>query len=120
LRLLPATVFYDRPLLQPCLQHRSPLKRDIAAQQVRADSMAAPDPFPKYMLAAWDSFCGEPDLALGELRRAISQNYCAYPQMEIDPLLAKIRTRPEFAEIRSLAIACQQHFLEHRKQRSSE
>jgi DNA-binding winged helix-turn-helix (wHTH) protein/TolB-like protein len=120
LRLLPSTPFYGRPLLEPCLQHRSLPKGDIAAQQVRADSMAAPDPFPKYVLAAWDSFCGEPDLALGELRRAISQNYCAYPQMETDPLLAKIRMRPEFAEIRSLGIACQQHFLEHRKQRSSQ
>jgi DNA-binding winged helix-turn-helix (wHTH) protein/TolB-like protein len=120
LKLLPATAFYGRPLLQPCLQHRSPPKGDIAAQQVRSDSMAAPDPFPKYVLAAWDSFCGEPDLALGELRRAISQNYCAYPQMETDPLLTKIRARPEFSEIRSLGIACQQHFLEHRKQRSPE
>ena len=80
--------------------------------------MAVHDPFPKYLLAAWDSFCGEPDLALGELRRAISQNYCAYPQMETDPLLTKIRAMPEFAEIRSSGIACQQRFLEHRKQGS--
>jgi hypothetical protein len=82
--------------------------------------MAGHDPLPKYMLAAWDSFCGQPVLAFRELRRAISQNYCAYPQMETDPLLAKIRAMPEFAEVRSLGIACQQHFLEHRKQRSSE
>ena len=120
LRLLPANAVYGQPLLRPCLQHRSLPKGDIAVQQVRADLMAAPDPFAKYLLAAWDSFCGEPDLALGELRRAISQNYCAYPQMETDPLLTKIRARPEFAEIRSLGIACQQHFLEHRKPRSSE
>ncbi|HET7105423.1 MAG TPA: winged helix-turn-helix domain-containing protein [Candidatus Acidoferrum sp.] len=120
LKLLPMTAFYGRPLLQPCLQHRSPSKGDIAALQVRSESMSAPDPFPKYVLAAWDSFCGEPGLAFPELRRAIEQNYCAYPQMEIDPLLAKIRAMPEFAEIRSLGIACQQHFLEHRRQRSSQ
>jgi hypothetical protein len=82
--------------------------------------MADHDPFPKYMLGAWDSLCGQPVLAFAEVRRAISQNYCAYPQMETDPLLAKIRSMPEFAEIRSLGIACQQHFLEHRKQRRSE
>jgi hypothetical protein len=82
--------------------------------------MAGPDPFPKYALAAWDSFCGEPEFAFRELRRAIEQNYCAYPQMETDPLLAKVRAMPEFGEIRSLGIACQQHFLEHRKQRSPE
>jgi hypothetical protein len=53
------------------------------------------------------------------LRRAIEQDYCAYPQMETDPLLAKVRAMPEFAEMRSLGIACQRRFLEHRKQNSS-
>jgi TolB-like protein/predicted Ser/Thr protein kinase len=120
LKSLPTTAFYGRPLLEPCLQHRPLAKAGDTEQQVRSASMAGHDPFPKYMLAAWDSFCGQPVLAFRELRRAISQNYCAYPQMETDPLLAKIRAMPEFAEIRSSGIACQQHFLEHRKERNSE
>jgi tetratricopeptide (TPR) repeat protein len=120
LKSLPTTPVYGRPLLEPCLQHRPPAKEDLAAQRVRSELMAHDDPFPKYLLAAWDSFCGQPEFAFRELRRAISQNYCAYPQMETDPLLAKVRAMPEFAEIRSLGIACQQHFLEHRKQRRSE
>jgi hypothetical protein len=82
--------------------------------------MANHDPFPKYVLGAWDSFCGQPVFAFSELRRAILQNYCAYPEMETDPLLGNVRGMPEFAEIRSLGIACQQHFLEHRKQSSSQ
>jgi DNA-binding winged helix-turn-helix (wHTH) protein/TolB-like protein len=120
LKSLPMTAFYGRPLLEPCLQHRPPAREGAAAQQVRAELMADHDPFPKYLLAAWDAFCGQPVLAFRELRLAISQNYCAYPEMETDSLLAKVRTMPEFAEIRSLGIACQQHFLEHRKQKSSE
>jgi len=120
LKSLSMTAFYGRPLLEPCLQHRPPAKGDVPGQQVRSALMAGHDPFPKYVLAGWDSYCDHPDLALGELRRAISQNYCAYPEMETDPLLAKVRAMPEFAEIRSLGIACQQHFLEHRKQRGSE
>jgi TolB-like protein len=120
LKSLPTTAFYGRPLLEPCLQHSPPAKADAAAQQVRSRLMADDDPFPKYLLAAWDSFCGQPDLAYPELRRAITQNYCAYPQMETDPLLARVRAMPEYAEIRSLGIACKQHFLEHRKQSNSE
>jgi hypothetical protein len=120
LKSLPMTAFYGRPLLEPCLQHQPPAKGDVAGQQVRSISMANHDPFPKYFLAAWDSFCGQPVFAFAELHRAISQNYCAYPQVETDPLLAKLRARPEFAEIRSLGIACQQHFLEHRRQGSSQ
>jgi hypothetical protein len=36
--------------------------------------------------------------------------------METDPLLARVRAMPAFAEIRSLGMACQQRFLQHRKQ----
>ena len=78
--------------------------------------MGEEDPFSKYALAAWDSFCNEPEHANRELRLAIEQNYCAYPQMETDPLLTSLRTRPEFAQLRSLGIACQQRFSNHRKE----
>jgi DNA-binding winged helix-turn-helix (wHTH) protein/TolB-like protein len=120
LKLLPMTDIYGRKLLEPCLQHQPRAKGNVAAEQVRSGLLADHDPGPKYVLAAWDSYCGRPDLALSELRRAISQDYCAYPQMETDPMLAKVRAMPEFAEIRSLGIACQQRFLEHRKQKNLE
>jgi DNA-binding winged helix-turn-helix (wHTH) protein/TolB-like protein len=116
LKSLPATVhIYGRELLEPCLLHRVPTAGEgVAAQKLGAGMMADDDPFPKYLLAGWYSLCGQPDRACLALRRAISQNYCAYPQMEADPLLNNIRALPEFAEIRSSGIACQQHFLEHR------
>lgn len=120
LKSLPMTADFNRQLLAPCLQHQPPPNGGVGAQKSRSIVMADYDPGIKYGLAAADSFCGHPEFAFRELRRAIEQNYCAYPQMETDPLLAKIRTMPEFAEIRSLGIACQQHFLEHRRQRSSQ
>jgi DNA-binding winged helix-turn-helix (wHTH) protein/TolB-like protein/Tfp pilus assembly protein PilF len=120
LKSLPTTDDYGRLLLEPCLQHQPPPNGGVGAQNLRSRVMADYDPGLKYALAAVDSFCGQPEFAFRELRRAIEQDYCAYPQMETDPLLTKIRAMPEFAEIRSLGIACQQHFLEHRKQKSSE
>jgi DNA-binding winged helix-turn-helix (wHTH) protein/TolB-like protein len=120
LKSLPTTDVYGLQLLEPCLQHQPPPNGGVGAQKIRSIVMADYDPGFKYALAAVDSFCGHPEFAFRELRRAIAQDYCAYPQMETDPLLTKIRAMPEFAEIRSLGIACQQHFLEHRKQRSSE
>ena len=119
LKSLPATDVYGL-LLEPCLQHLPPPNGSVGAQKIRSIVMANYDPGFQYALAAVDSFCGRPEFSFRELRRAIEQDYCAYPQMETDPLLTKIRAMPEFAEIRSLGIACQQHFLEHRKQRSSE
>jgi DNA-binding winged helix-turn-helix (wHTH) protein/TolB-like protein/tetratricopeptide (TPR) repeat protein len=120
LKSLPTTDVYGRLLLEPCLQHQPPPNGGVGAQNLRSGVMADYDPGLKYALAAVDSFCGQPEFAFRELHRAIEQGYCAYPQMETDPLLTKIRAMPEFAEIRSLGIACKQHFLEHRKQRSPE
>jgi eukaryotic-like serine/threonine-protein kinase len=122
LKLLPGTVrFYGRQLLEPCLLHRTRTTGEaVGLQKFAAGIMADYDPFPKYFLAGWCSFCDQPALAYLALRRAIAQNYCAYPQMETDPLLAKIRPMAEFAQIRASGIACQQRFLEHRKQDKSE
>jgi tetratricopeptide (TPR) repeat protein len=121
LQALPATVENGRQMLEPCLQHRSRTPAEaVAAQQFHLGVMAADDPGPKYLLAGWDSLCDQPNLALHELRRAIEQNYCAYPQMETDPLLEKLRVMPQFAETRSLGIDCQQHFSEHRKQSNAD
>ncbi len=121
LKALPAKVNNGRQMLEPCLQHRPRTEAEaVAAQELHSGVMAADDPLPKYSLAGWDSLCDQPDLAFRELHRAIEQNYCAYPQMETDPLLEKLRVMPQFAEIRSLGIACQQHFSEHRKQSNAE
>jgi DNA-binding winged helix-turn-helix (wHTH) protein/tetratricopeptide (TPR) repeat protein len=116
--LLP-TAFYGQQLLKPCLQHRPTAEVNRAGQQVRSQLMGGSDGLGKYVLATWDSLCEQPDRVYPELRQAIAQNYCAYPQMETDPLLATVRAMPEFAEIRSLGIACQQHFLEHRANAAS-
>jgi hypothetical protein len=40
--------------------------------------------------------------------------------MDTDPLLIPLRAAPEFAEIRSMGIACQQRFLEYREQSKSD
>jgi DNA-binding winged helix-turn-helix (wHTH) protein/tetratricopeptide (TPR) repeat protein len=120
LNSLPTTAFYGQQLLKPCLQHRPTTEVNRAGQQVRSQLMAGTDGLGKYVLATWDSLCEQPDRAYPELRQAIAQNYCAYPQMETDPMLARVRAMQAFGEIRSLGIACQQQFLEHRRKSSLE
>jgi hypothetical protein len=46
----------------------------------------------------------------------VRANYCSYPAMDSDPLLANLRGRSEFAEIRSRAMACNRRFLSETKQ----
>src|SRR5215472_11729561 len=118
-KLEPLPVVYGGPLLQPCLQGHPLSANDPEVQKMRSVLMVDVDPFPKYALGAWDSLCGQSELAFHELRRAIEQNYCAYPQMETDPLLDRVRGMAEFTNIRSLGVTCQQRFLEHRRQANS-
>jgi eukaryotic-like serine/threonine-protein kinase len=113
-RTLGMEPFYGRQLLEPCLQHRPLAEIAAGAEPVHAATMAQPDPFPKYMGSALNSFCNQPALSVIELQRAIQQNYCAYPQMETDPLLENLRKLPEFSDLRAAGIACQKRFLEHR------
>jgi len=99
-------------LLLACVQHQ-PL-----AEIVRKANAAEPsaDAEVNYFAASHLAYCGQSSAALQMLRRAIQGNYCSYPAMDSDPILSSLRARPEFAEIRSDAIACQNNFLAQRAQ----
>ena len=50
------------------------------------------------------------NLKLRFLKSAIEAHYCSYPAMDIDPMLANVRTNPKFREVREAAIACFKNF----------
>ena len=77
------------------------------------------DPEATYLFAGHLSYCGQTDEALRFLRSAIQANYCSYPVMDTDPMLAKVRDTSQVAEIRAAGIACQKTFDGQRLQRSS-
>jgi len=43
-------------------------------------------------------------------------NYRSYPAMDLDPLFGKIRTAPEFGNLRAAGIACHANFAANREQ----
>jgi TolB-like protein/tRNA A-37 threonylcarbamoyl transferase component Bud32 len=97
-----------------CLEDRPRAEVDSLAAAEETALIVIRDSEPKYFAAGDFARCGYPDLALRLLRRAVEQNYCAYPAMDKDPLFASIRSTPEFAEIRKMGMACQQRFIAHR------
>ena len=97
------------------LSHAPRAELSRAAAGLEADPRSARDSESLYRNAAALSFCGEPEAALSELRKAITGNYCSYPAVDKDPLFDPIRQRPEFAELRLAAVRCQQDFLTHRE-----
>jgi TolB-like protein/Flp pilus assembly protein TadD len=97
-----------------CLDNRPRADIEPLVNAEMAGLMSVRDSEPKYYAATQFVSCGYPDAGLRLLRRAVEQNYCAYPTMDRDPLFATVRGTPEFAEIRKIGEDCQQRFLAHR------
>jgi DNA-binding winged helix-turn-helix (wHTH) protein len=63
-----------------------------------------------FVSARFQSIAGQTEPALRLLRRAIANNYCAYPAIDSDPLLANVRKLPEYGQLRRDGTACRENF----------
>jgi tetratricopeptide (TPR) repeat protein len=97
-----------------CLVRRPPSAVGPLPREFREGVLTGRDSEPRYHVASRIGICGERELALQLIRKAVEGNFCSYPAIDTDPLFGSIRKTPEFAEIRKLGIACQQRFLAHR------
>jgi serine/threonine protein kinase/TolB-like protein len=101
---LPQWVSSD--MLLACVQRRPQGELRALADGVRPSE----DPEINYLFAGHLSYCGQSEAALAMLRRAIEGGYCSYPAVDTDPFFARLRGAPEFASIRSKAVACHEAF----------
>jgi TolB-like protein len=97
-----------------CLNDRPREEVESLAREEAAAVFEIRDSEPKYYAASEFAYCGLREVALRLLKKAVEQNYCAWPAMDKDPLFASIRGTPEFAAIRQAGIECQKRFLAHR------
>jgi len=101
-----------------CLNRRSPesssAELDRAVRELEPSFGNNPDPENRYLFATDVAFCGQKDLALRLLKSAIDGKYCAYQALQKDPMLASLRSTPEFAQLLSAAKQCQDSFLAER------
>ena len=102
------------PTIAACLEGLSDSEIGERAREEVAGMTQVRDSEPKFMVATGLAGCRQTRLALQLLRKAVEQNYCAWPVMDNEPLFASIRGTPEFAEIRKMGIDCQKRFLAHR------
>ncbi|HXE89952.1 MAG TPA: protein kinase [Terriglobales bacterium] len=106
-----------RSVIESCLQAPSSAPLDEVVRRTEPALLAQVDPEFKYYQGAILAYCGKDELAIRLIRSAIEKNYCANEALQRDPLLAKLRAKPEFADLRSSAEACEKKFLEFRTQR---
>jgi serine/threonine protein kinase len=96
---------YD--MLLACAAHKPAAEIANLAKRIEPED----DPETNYFAASHLAYCGQTAAALDMLRRTVQAHYCAYPAMDTDPMFASIRSLPEYAEIRSIGMSCQNNFL---------
>jgi tetratricopeptide (TPR) repeat protein len=103
-------------LARSCLERRSPSEIAGIARQVLVTVQSQPDPELMYSTAAFLATCGRKGEAIQLLHQVIRSNYCSYPSLITDPLLASIKDHPDFAAVVSDAKACRERFESYRRQ----
>jgi hypothetical protein len=84
---------------------------DPAAREIEPAMPSNSDPENRYLFATHMAFCGEKDMALRLLKTVVEGHYRAYTAMQEDPLLASLRSTPEFTQLLPGAKRCEDEFL---------
>ena len=111
---MPPGIAFGRDFLQACLVPEHANELESATNAFMATIMVEPDPERRYANGALLGYCGQPEASLRAIQSAIQKDYCAYSNLQHDPLLAKLRNKPEFTQLLSAAKACQDDFLSKR------
>jgi hypothetical protein len=113
---MPPGVVFGKDFLLACLNPSPGNRLDSATKDFESALQAEPDPERRYAGGTLLAYCGQKGAAVRAITSAINNNYCAYQALQHDPLLAKLRDTPEFAQLLSTAQACQTEFLSKRSQ----
>ncbi len=104
------TDYPEDKVISACLNRPSSAESDQEVRAATPGFLADPDPENRYWDAGIVIICGKHDIALRLLKSAIEGRYCAYEALQNDPLLAPLRSTPEFAQLLSAARDCENKF----------
>jgi eukaryotic-like serine/threonine-protein kinase len=102
---------YHRDLLEACLHLRPYSDAQEMAHVAETTTPAAPDAEILYYQGSLFADCGLRPAAMRMLSAAIEQNYCAYSNLQLDPMLRKIRQTPGFDQLLEAGRECQDRVL---------
>jgi serine/threonine protein kinase len=108
------------PMMTACIENPSSAGVATLARERTTSILAAPDPEPRYVVAADILFCGQKDLTVQLLKSSIAGHYCAYTGLQNDSAWAKLRGTPEFAALLSAAKQCRDDFISERSRLHTE
>ena len=104
---MPTAPRYHRDLLEACLGLSPLSEADRLAHEAETTAPAASDAELLYYQGSLFADCGKRQAAMRMIQGAIDQNYCAFGQLELDPLLRKIRYTNGWDKLVKSAKECQ-------------
>jgi hypothetical protein len=100
-----------RGLLQACLNKGAATEVHRLAELAQKELLPEQDSEFEYYQGAVLAACGEKQIALVFLQKAVAGKYCARQALQSDPLLVALRGDSEFREIVREAEECQGKFI---------
>ena len=116
LRKLPNSTFFHSNVLAACHTTPRPADADQLLSQAEKEVVTFRDPEPRYSFAVVYNHCMGNAFTARLLKSAIDGGFCAYENLQFDPLLTEFRKSPEYPPILAQAKQCQNRFLAQRDQ----
>jgi serine/threonine protein kinase len=114
LHSLPESSFFHSGALAACYSNPRPPDAEQLWAQVEKDVLGFHDPEPRFASAVHYNACRGNVFSARLLKSAIASGYCAYENVQSDPLLAEFRKSPEYPAVLAQAKQCQDQFLANR------
>jgi eukaryotic-like serine/threonine-protein kinase len=106
--------FFHSGALEACYSNPRPANADELLAAAEKDVLTFRDPEPRYATAVHFNACGGNAFTARLMKSAITGGFCAYENLQLDPLLAGFRKSPEYPEVLAQAKQCQDQFLSNR------
>lgn len=116
LRRLPDSAFFHSRALAACYSNPRPSDAEQLLDQAEKDVFVFHDPEPRYSFAVHYNACRGNAFTARLLKSAIGGGFCAYENLQSDPLLAQFRRSSEYPTVLAQAKQCQDQFLAQRDQ----
>jgi serine/threonine protein kinase len=106
--------FFHSDALEACYSNPRPANAEELLLAAEKDVLTFRDPEPRYATAVHYNACRGNAFTARLMMSAIGGGFCAYENLQLDPLLAGFRKSPEYPEVLAHAKQCQNQFLANR------
>ena len=114
LHKLPSSPFFRTRALEACYSQPHSPGTDKLLEGVEKETLAFHDPEPHYGTGVNYNYCLGNAYTARMVKSAIEGGFCAYENVQLDPLLADFRKSPAYPPILAQAQQCQDRFLAER------